>query len=112
MEGEDTPLLTGNSGTMSRVKKDDDIQELKLTAEQLDSNKFRDILIVCLPDHMKDMFQRIGEELSNDQLLRVYLLLISRDMVFSKGDTDLGTFTAVKHNIEIGNFRPIKQRMR
>ena len=30
---------------------------------------------------MKDMFQRIGEELSNDQLLRVYLLLISRNMV-------------------------------
>ena len=57
---------------------------------------------------MKDMFQRIGEELSNDQLLRVYLLLISMDMVFSKGDTDLGTFSAVKHHIHTGNSRPIK----
>ena len=56
---------------------------------------------------MKDMFQRIGEELSNDQLLRVYLLLISRDMVFSQGDTDLGTFTAVKHHIDTGNSRPL-----
>ena len=45
---------------------------------------------------MKVMFQRIGEELSNDQLLRMYLLLISRDMVLSNGDTDLGTSTAVK----------------
>ena len=61
---------------------------------------------------MKDMFQRIGEQLSNDQLLRVYLLLISRDMVFSQGDTDLGTFTAVKHQIDTGNPRSIKQRMR
>ena len=61
---------------------------------------------------MKDMFQRIGEELSSDQLLRAYLLLISRDMVFSKGDTELGTFTAVKHQINTGNSRPIKQRMR
>ena len=49
---------------------------------------------------MKDVFQRIGEELSNDQLLRVYLLLVSRDMVFSKGETDLGTFTAVKNHID------------
>ena len=61
---------------------------------------------------MKDMFQRIGEGLSNDQLLRVYLLLTSRDMVFSQGDTDLGTFTAVNHHIDTGNSRPIKQRMR
>ena len=61
---------------------------------------------------MKDMFQRIGEELSNDQLLSVYSILISRDMVFSKGDTDLGTFTAVKHHTDTGNSRHIKQRMR
>ena len=61
---------------------------------------------------MKYMFQRIGEELSNDQLLRVYLLLISMDMVCSKGDTDLGTFTAVKHQVDTGNSIPIKQRMR
>ena len=61
---------------------------------------------------MKDMFQRIGEELSNDQLLRVYLLLVSKDMVFSKGDTDLGTFTEVNHQIDTGNSIHIKQRMR
>ena len=111
-EEEDNPLLTGNSGTISRVEKDEDIQELKSKSGQLDSNTFRDVLIVCLPDHMKYMFQHIGEDLSNDQLLRVYLLLISRDMVFSKGDTDPGTFTAVKHQIDTGNSRPIKQRMR
>ena len=84
---------------------------MKSKSGQLDSNKFRDILIVRLPDHMKDMFQRIGEDLSNDQLLRVYLLLISRDVVFSKGDTDLCIFTAVKHHIDTGNSRHIKQRM-
>ena len=103
VDGEDSPLLTGNSGTISMVEKDEDIQGLKSKSGQLDSNKFRDILIVRLPDHMKDMFQRIGEELSNNQVLRVYLLLISRDMVFSKGDTDHGTFTAVKHHIDTGN---------
>ena len=89
------------------MEKDEDIQELKSKSGQLDSNKFHDILIVRLPDHMKDMFQRIGEELYNDQLLRVYLLLISRDMVFSQGDTDLGTFTTVKHHIDTHNSRPI-----
>ena len=33
-------------------------------------------------------------------------------MVFSKGDTDLGTFTAVNHQIGTGNSRHIQQRMR
>ena len=28
-----------------------------------------------LSDHMKDMFLRVGSELSNDQVLRVYSLL-------------------------------------
>ena len=56
VEGEDNPLLTGNSGTISRVEKDKDIQELKSKSGQLDSNTFRDILIVRLPDHMKYMF--------------------------------------------------------
>ena len=76
MEVEDNPLSTGHSGSISRVKKHDDLQELKSKSGELDSNQFCDILIIHLPDHMKDMFQRIGEELFNNQLLRVYLLVI------------------------------------
>ena len=40
-----------------RVKKDDDLQELKSKSGELDSNQFRDVLIIRLLDHMKDMFQ-------------------------------------------------------
>ena len=112
LEGEDNPLSTRNSGTISRVKKEEDLQELKSKSGELDSDQFCDILDIRLPDHMKDMFQRIGEELSNDQLLMVYLLLISRDMVFSKADTELDTFTVVKHHIDTVNSKPIKQHIR
>ena len=42
----------------------------------------------------------------------MYLLLISQDRVFSKGDTDVGTFTAVTHHIDTGDSKHIKQRMR
>ena len=41
VERQDDPLLTGNSGTISRVEKDEDIQELKSKSGQLDSNTFR-----------------------------------------------------------------------
>ena len=61
VEGEDSPLSTGNSGTIPRIKKDDDLQELKSKSGELDSIQFLDILIICLPDHMKDMFQCPGK---------------------------------------------------
>ena len=56
VEGEDNPLLTGKSGVISSVKKDEDLQELKLKSGQLYSNQFCDILIICLTDHMKYIF--------------------------------------------------------
>ena len=62
---------------------DDDLQELKSKSEELDSDQFRYIWIIRLPDYLKDMFQRIDKELSNDGLLWKYLLLISRDMFLS-----------------------------
>ena len=87
---------------------------LKLSADSkcssalLDKSKvmgahaFRERLMSHLPDHMKDMFLRVGSELSNDQVLKVYSLLA----------TDLGSITAVKHHNDTGDARPIKQRMR
>ena len=61
VEGEDNPMLTGNSGSISRVEKDEDIQEWKSKSGQLDSNKCCDILIVRLPDHIKDMFNALAK---------------------------------------------------
>ena len=63
VEGKYNSLSTGNSGTISRVKKDDDFQELKSKSGELDSNQFPDILIIRLPDRMKDMLQRMGAEI-------------------------------------------------
>ena len=48
-----------------------------------------------------------GPKVECSELNTLYLLLISRDMVFSQGDTDLGTFTTVKHHIDTHNSRPI-----
>ena len=79
MEGEDNPLSTGNSRTISRVKKDDHLQELKSKSGEQYSNKYRDIF-----------------DYSSSRSYKRYL----------------GIFTAVKHHIDTGNSKPIKQRMR
>ena len=78
----------------------------------MSAHAFREILMSHLPDHMKYMFLRFCSELSNDQVLRIYSLLATKEKVFSKGETGLGSFTAVKHHIDAGDARPIKQRVR
>ena len=61
VEGEYNPLSTGNSGAISRVEKDEDIQELKSKSGELNSNQFCDIFIFHLPDHMKDIFSALAK---------------------------------------------------
>ena len=53
---------------------EEDLQELKSKSGELDINQFPDILIICIPDYIKDMFQCIGEVLFNDQLLMVFFI--------------------------------------
>ena len=66
------------------------------------AHDFREILMSQLPDHMKDMILRVGSELSNDQVLKLYSLLATKETCSPK----------VKHHIDTGNARTIKQRMR
>ena len=73
---------------------------------------FREMLMSHIPDHMKDMILRVGSELSNDQVLKVYSLLATKEKVFSKCETDLSNSTAVKHHIDTRDSKPIKQRIK
>lgn len=65
-----------------------------------------------IPDHLRDLFQRSQEHLDASQTQELAHLLIDWADVFSKSDYDLGHFTAVKHQIDTGIAKPIRQRMR
>ena len=41
------------------------VEKYKTQDIRMMQHQFRDILIIRLPDHMKDMLQRIGKELSS-----------------------------------------------
>ena len=63
---------------------------------------FREMLMSQFPDHMKYMFLRVGSQLSNYKVLKVYSLLATKEKVFSNGETVLGSVTAVNHHIDRG----------
>ena len=99
--------------TVREVRKDDDfIRELQSQCNGWSNQKYRDALKSNLPIHMREMFEEAGDSLNRQQLLSLFQVLKSKVSVFSKGDTDLGNFTAVKHRISTGDAKPIKQRAR
>ena len=80
----------------SKKASDKDIEQLKQT----------------VPEHLQDLFEKSCKILSKTQSQQLANLFIEYSDIFATCDTDLGCFDAVKHRIDTGNARPIKQRMR
>ena len=65
-----------------------------------------------VPMHLVDLLERSCQHLSGEQSQRVWELLLRNQDVFSKGDLDLGRTDLVRHSINTGDHRPIKQPYR
>jgi hypothetical protein len=65
-----------------------------------------------LPEHLQDMFKRSCNNLTSSESYSLGKVLGEFSDVFAKNDTDIGCFDAIKHKIDTGDARPIKQRMR
>jgi predicted aspartyl protease len=65
-----------------------------------------------MPPHLQQVFAESCKQLNEDQSLRLAQLLIEFQDVFAADEFDLGNFTAIEHQIDTGNARPVKQRIR
>ena len=65
-----------------------------------------------IPAHVEDLWNRSLEHLTPPQSRDLASLLTEFSDVFSTSDTDLGCYTEVKHSINTGDARPIRQRLR
>ena len=65
-----------------------------------------------VPEHLRDLWQRSVSGMDPGHVANVTWLLSEFADVFSKGDGDLGRTDLVKHRIETGDARPIRQRLR
>ncbi|KAL9967719.1 hypothetical protein ACROYT_G026008 [Oculina patagonica] len=67
---------------------------------------------VLLPDPLKELWQRSTEQLTEEESKAVTELLHQYKDVFSLSEQDLGRTTLIRHHIDTGNARPIKQQPR
>ena len=65
-----------------------------------------------LPEHLHGLLERSIKGLSKDKVNQVKDLLVQYQDIFSKGGHDFGCFTEIKHVIDTGEERPVKQPMR
>ena len=68
--------------------------------------------VAIIPDHVRDLLERSSEHLQEDEQSKLADLLSSYNDVFAKHEYDLGNFTAIKHKIDTGDAKPIKQGLR
>ena len=69
-------------------------------------------IAVELPSHLHGVFEASRTHLNAEQESKVAGVLRSYADVFAESEFDLGKFTAIKHAIDTGHAKPIKQRMR
>ena len=65
-----------------------------------------------LPEHLTQLLQSGSEGLKADEVEVLRNVLMEYSEAFSKGDHDIGHFSAIQHHIHTGDASPIKQRMR
>ena len=63
-------------------------------------------------DFIKEMFDKIAIDLTDEQTKQVEELLQENKSVFSTSEFDLGRTNLVKHTIDTGTNRPFKQALR
>ena len=65
-----------------------------------------------LPEHLTDLYDRAVENVPEGDRVLIRELLVKYQDVFSRDDKDLGRTSLVKHHIETGDSKPIKQAPR
>nr|XP_054752825.1 uncharacterized protein LOC129258609 [Lytechinus pictus] len=87
--------------TLVRTISEPDIQASQLSSKEID-----------LPEYLTDLYERSIQEVQEQYHAPIAKLLTTYQDVFSKGDYDLGKTNLVKHTVDTGQTRPIKQRPR
>ena len=94
------------------------------SACHVDQSKIRHTVVSCsdatedltneinLPDHLLDLFQRSSKYLNDEQKEKMFELLLFHKDVFSVSSDDLGCTSLIKHKIETGNEKPVRQPLR
>ena len=82
-------------------------KDAKILGGHYSVNSYTDI-----PSNLVDTIGKSSKDMTSMQCQSPTELLCRYENVFSREEYDLGTFTAIKHQIDTGNAKPIRQPAR
>ena len=88
---------------------EDNVHDLRVLSKRTQNDT---ALEPSLPEHLYELYSGSIEELEDEDKMLVGTLLDTYQDVFSMGDHDLGRTNLVKHKIDTGTARPIRQPFR
>ena len=65
-----------------------------------------------IPNHLQDLVDRSKNNLTTEEIEILKETVMEYQDVFAKDEYDLGKFKEIKHQINTGDGKPVKQRMR
>ena len=61
-----------------------------------------------IPDHLKILWEQSKKHITAEEQTKLRRLLYEYQDVFARNEFDLGNFTAIEHNIDTGDAKPLK----
>ena len=83
-----------------------EIQKVEIAEQEVQGEGEREI-----SEHLINLFEKSKGELTVQEQGHIGELLCEFEDMFAKNKFDLGKFDAIKHGIDTGSSRPVKQRM-
>lgn len=83
------------------------IKKVEVAEQEVQGERERGI-----PEHLVNLFEKSKWEVNGQEQGHLRELLCEFEDVLAKNEFDLGKFDAIKHGIDTGSSRPVKQRMR
>ena len=85
---------------------------IEIDDESLNETDLKKQSSLVLPVFLNDLYERSSVHLNDREKQLLKSFLVDFQEVFAKSDSDLGRTGLIKHSIDTGNNKPIKQSMR
>lgn len=108
--GEPVAFASPAETILGAIPKNHSPEKLRQTPDEIRQNDVTDVSMPVLPAHLQEIVSRL--DLSDERKQQCARLISEYSDCFMTPDGPLGRTDVVKHGIDVGDTRPIKQRLR
>ena len=103
-----TPIVNLCALSKENTEQNQDNETGNDTGHDMQKPNLDDVLEGPLPEHLQELLERSGDDLTNEQISQTRNFLFHYSYIFSAGGNDIGRCDILKHQIPTGDNKPVK----